>query len=119
MVQSAMNIMQAKVAVNVISAALTGAVNTICGCDTPEQGNGGSGARGLTNKEAKEAAKELGYDQEVKDPGFDSHGNKVFTNGKTLITADRDSHSGGVWKVFDSSGNRLGTFDANLNRIGN
>ena len=33
--------------------------------------------------------------------------------------ADRDMHSGGVWKMFDSSGNRLGTFDANLVRIGN
>lgn len=73
----------------------------------------------MTNKEAREAAKKLGYDWEVKDPGFDSHGNKVFTDGKNYITADRDMHSGGAWKMYDSSGNRLGTYDANLNRIGN
>jgi hypothetical protein len=72
----------------------------------------------MTNKEAKEQAKKLGYDKEVKDPGFDSHGNKVFTNGENFITADRDVHSGGVWKMFDASGNRLGTFDSNLVRIG-
>src|SRR6266851_2170780 len=74
----------------------------------------------MTNKEAKERAKKLGYDREVKDPPFkDSHGNKVFTNGKNFITADRDVHSGGAWKMFDSSGNRIGTYDINLNRIGN
>jgi hypothetical protein len=28
-----------------------------------------------------------------------------------------DSHSGGVWKMFDRSGNRIGTFDQNLVKI--
>jgi filamentous hemagglutinin len=73
----------------------------------------------LTNQAAKEQAQKLGYGQEVRDPPFNSHGNKVFTNGKNFITADRDVHSGGAWKMFDSSGTRLGTYDINLNRIGN
>jgi hypothetical protein len=72
----------------------------------------------LTNKEAKKAAKKLGFDKEIKDPPFFSHGNRVFTDGKDMITADRDGHSGGVWKKFDSSGQRVGTFDKDLKRIG-
>ncbi len=72
------------------------------------------------------AAKALGYEKRIppqKAP-FDSHGQDVFSNGKTYITADMGSHTeagshiGGVWKKFDARGNRLGTYDANLNRIG-
>ncbi len=33
-------------------------------------------------------------------------------------TPDVDSHIGGVWKMFDRKGNRIGTFDALLNQIG-
>jgi len=95
-------------------------------CRTGSGGGGGGGGNNspagstqrMTNAQAKEAASRLGYNQEVKDPGFNSHGNKVFTNGENFITADRDMHSGGVWKMFDSAGNRLGTYDANLVRIG-
>jgi hypothetical protein len=74
----------------------------------------------MTNKEAKKQAKKLGYDREVKDPLLKkgAHGNKFFTNGKNFITADRDVHSGGAWKMFDSSWNRIGTYDIDLNRIG-
>lgn len=74
----------------------------------------------MTNPEAKRRAKKLGYDREEKDPPIKkgAHGNKAFTNGKNFITADRDVHSGGAWKMFDSSGNRIGTYDKNLNRIG-
>jgi hypothetical protein len=71
-------------------------------------------AQRLTNKEAKEAAKKLGYDKEAGDAPFNSHGNKVFTNGDKYITADRDGHSGGTWKMFDKSGNRIGTYNADL-----
>jgi len=110
-----------------VGGAAGGGIGTGVGwivCRTGAPGGGGSGGSNsggqrLTNSQAKQAAKELGYDTEVKDPPFDSHGNKVFTNGKNLISADRDVHSGGVWKMYDSSGNRLGTYDANLNRIGN
>ncbi|XYI04255.1 toxin C-terminal domain-containing protein [Sorangium sp. So ce1128] len=28
-----------------------------------------------------------------------------------------DSHNGGVWKMFDRRGVRLGTYDAELNKI--
>lgn len=40
------------------------------------------------------------------------------------ISANIDGHNGGVWKMADSVANlgskntRLGTFDANLNKIG-
>jgi putative RNase toxin 21 of polymorphic toxin system len=64
------------------------------------------------------AAERLGFNRVVKDAPFNSHGQKVYTDGSRYITRDVDSHSGGVWKMFDRRGNRLGTFDANLNRIG-
>jgi hypothetical protein len=72
----------------------------------------------MTNKEAREQAKKLGYDKEVKNAPFKSQGNKVFTNGKNFISADRDMHSGGAWKMFNRAGQRLGTYDINLVRIG-
>ena len=58
------------------------------------------------------------YDRVVRDPPFNPHGQKVYTNGKDFITPDVDRHNGGVWKMFDRHGNRIGTFDADLNRIG-
>ena len=65
-------------------------------------------------------AERLGFNRRIasqKAP-FNSHGQEVFSNGKNFITRDVDSHSGGVWKMFDRAGRRLGTYDANLNRIG-
>lgn len=65
-------------------------------------------------------AERLGFNRRIasqKAP-FNSHGQDVFTDGRRFITRDVDSHSGGVWKMFDSAGRRLGTYDANLNRIG-
>ena len=59
-----------------------------------------------------------GYDRTVKDPPFNPHGQKVFTNGQNFITPDVDQHNGGTWKMFDRRGNRIGTFDGDLNRIG-
>ena len=81
---------------------------------------------GMTNKEATTAAKELGYS---KVPNVSVHGNAVFKNpkaGKALqyITADADSHIGGVWKAADtiahlgSKATRSGTFNALLEWIG-
>jgi RHS repeat-associated protein len=62
------------------------------------------------------AARDLGF---KLDKGFGRmHGQDVFKSGSRYITRDIDSHSGGVWKMFDRLGNRLGTFDKDLNRIG-
>ena len=48
----------------------------------------------------------------------------VFQRGEDFITRDLDGHNGGAWKMADSVKNlssketRAGTYDANLNRIG-
>lgn len=80
---------------------------------------------GMNNKEATAAAKKLGY---TKVKGASSHGNAVFTNSKAArtlryITADVDSHIGGVWKGADTIANlgskatRSGTYNALLEWI--
>jgi RHS repeat-associated protein len=76
------------------------------------------GAGRLTNAQATDLAGWLGYGTRVKDAPFNSMGQLIFTNGKTFIAADVTSHVGGVWKMFDRSGMRIGTFDALLNLIG-
>ena len=46
------------------------------------------------------------------------HGQQVYKKGKKYISRDVDSHSGGVWKVFEKKGgklNRIGTADKDLN----
>ena len=71
--------------------------------------------------EAKVAAGALGFRQ----TNFRSHGQPVYTNGQRFITPDVDSHAGGAWKMADSVRNlgskntRMGTYDRELNRIGN
>jgi putative RNase toxin 21 of polymorphic toxin system len=72
----------------------------------------------LNGARVGEEATRNGYPNIAKDPPFDPKGQKVFTDGKNFLTRDADSHSGGVWKIFDRFGNRLGTYDQNLNRIG-
>lgn len=48
----------------------------------------------------------------------------MFKRGNDYITRDLDGHNGGAWKMADSVKNlgsketRSGTFDVNLNRIG-
>ncbi|MBS9426327.1 toxin C-terminal domain-containing protein [Photorhabdus caribbeanensis] len=50
--------------------------------------------------------------------------NKKASNKMKYITPDVDQHNGGVWKAADSVKNlgsrrtRSGTYDADLNRIG-
>jgi hypothetical protein len=69
---------------------------------------------------ARDAAKNLGFDRRIppqKAP-FNSHGQDVYFDGKRYITPDVDGHIGGTWKMFDRKGRRIGTFDENLNRIG-
>ncbi|WP_084832450.1 toxin C-terminal domain-containing protein [Enterobacter roggenkampii] len=74
----------------------------------------------LKGKEAEEAAKKLGFDTRIppqKAP-FNSHGQPVYSDGKKYITPDIDSHNvTNGWKMFDRKGNRIGTYDSNLNRI--
>ncbi|HHR4183516.1 TPA: toxin C-terminal domain-containing protein [Salmonella enterica] len=74
----------------------------------------------LKGKEAQEAAKNLGFDRRIppqKAP-FNSHGQPVYSDGKNYITLDIDSHNvTNGWKMFDRKGNRIGTYDSNLNRI--
>jgi hypothetical protein len=68
----------------------------------------------------KKIAGSLGFSRRIppqKAP-FDSHGQQIFYDGKKYITRDIDAHNGGVWKMFDRKGRRLGTFDKNLNKIG-
>lgn len=56
--------------------------------------------------------------------GVFSEGAEVFYNGKNYISPDVYRHNGGVWKMakkpslLKSRGKRMGTYDANLNRIG-
>lgn len=67
-----------------------------------------------------EMANALGYILRIppqKAP-FNSHGQEIYSNGDAYITADVDSHIGGRWKQFDRNGRRLGTFDDEMNRIG-
>lgn len=72
------------------------------------------------SKELEQRAKELGYTNRISPQRapFDSHGQVVFWNGKTYITPDVDGHNvSDGWKVFDRRGNRVGTYDRDLNRI--
>ena len=56
--------------------------------------------------------------------GLYPYGKPVFYNGKNYITPDRDGHNGGVWKMAKKEkdlynrNTRMGTYDAELNKIG-
>ena len=75
------------------------------------------GGSRLTNGQAGDLANYLGFNK-VSNPPFNSHGQAVFESRGRYITHDVDGHRGGVWKEFDRQGNRTGTLDALLNRIG-
>lgn len=68
--------------------------------------------RALTNKEARDFAKEMGY-KETKAP-FDTHGELTFKKGNIYISPDNTGHNGGVWKMFKRNGLRIGTWNKNL-----
>ena len=74
----------------------------------------------LTTKEITSIAKKLGF----KKTSYFSHGQAVYKKGNRYITLDLDRHNGGFWKMADSveglgsKKTRLGTYDMNLNRIG-
>jgi hypothetical protein len=74
----------------------------------------------MTTPEATAAAKQLGFEKIHQT----SHREAIYTNGKVYITLDNTSHNGGVWKMartiedLGSKETRMGTYDADLNRIG-
>jgi len=80
-----------------------------------------------TNSQSKSLVNELGYS---KVNNVTSHGQSLYynpkaTSGMQYITADIDSHSGGIWKAASSIENlaskstRTGTFNWDLTtRIG-
>lgn len=74
-----------------------------------------------TAKEASEAAKRLGFTK-IKETAH--NGQAVYKRGNRYITRDLDGHNGGAWKMarsikdLNSKKTRSGTFDENLNRIG-
>ena len=69
---------------------------------------------------SRDLAAALGYDKRIpaqKAP-FDSHGQEVFTNGKSYITPDVDEHNvTNGWKMFSRRGARIGTYDSELNYV--
>jgi hypothetical protein len=71
-----------------------------------------------TEKEAREAAAQHGW-QETRELSPGGRGKFYRDDGGNLWTRDRDGHNGGAWKQYDRSGTtRLGTYDKDLNRIG-
>jgi hypothetical protein len=78
----------------------------------------GLGGAFITRAAAADAAGNLGFTKQVKDAPFNSHGLPVFQKGSQYITPDADSHIGGVWKLFDKNGKRLGILDATGKCIG-
>ncbi|MEV2251108.1 DUF6531 domain-containing protein [Streptomyces sp. NPDC050147] len=65
-------------------------------------------------------AAELGYKTRIptQRAPFDSHGQEVFSNGKKYISPDVDGHNvSDGWKMFNRKGQRIGTYDADLNYL--
>jgi filamentous hemagglutinin len=73
-----------------------------------------------TKNHATAAAEALGF----KRINETVQGQAVFRRGNDFIARDVDGHNGGAWKMADSVKNlsskatRAGTFDSQLNRIG-
>lgn len=67
------------------------------------------------------AAAAHGYTQRTPEQRapFNSMGESIYQHPRTgnYLTPDRTGHGGGIWKMFDRHGNRLGTFDGNLNYL--
>lgn len=83
----------------------------------------------MTSKESQQAAKKLGYE---KTNYRAKNGEPIYYNKKTKTYISQDigsadgsgPHNGGGWKMgkspqeLNSKSTRLGTYDGNLNRIG-
>ncbi|MFD8493316.1 RHS repeat-associated core domain-containing protein [Amycolatopsis sp. NPDC059657] len=68
----------------------------------------------------RDLAAQLGFTQRIppQRAHFNSHGQEVFTDGRRFITKDVDEHNTRGWKMFNRRGDRLGTYDMDLNRVG-
>jgi RHS repeat-associated protein len=82
---------------------------------------GPPGGTALTTPQITDMANRLGF----RKTNYRSHGQVVFTDGRRFITQDVDEHkAGSLWKMADSVralGSRKlrsGTYDYDLNRIG-
>lgn len=81
----------------------------------------GSGAVYKTDTDAAKGATDLGYTRTNLRSSGDT---AIFKKGNSYITRDRTGHKGGAWKEASSPENlnkkstRNGTFDVNMNRIG-
>jgi len=79
-----------------------------------------SGAVYKTTKEATAAAEKLGFTRINETV----NGQAVYQEGRRFISRDVDGHNGGVWKMADSvkslgsKNTRMGTYDADLKKIG-
>jgi len=74
----------------------------------------------LTATQARQIAEELGFTElpRSKIPKeIAVHNMPAFKKGNIIITPDRDGHGKSVWKVYDTRGNRLGSYDAYFNWI--
>ena len=93
-----------------------------------ERGNTSSGksseitfTQGTPGKERKVTVK---IPEGYRKTNYKSHGQSVYTNGKNYISPDRDGHNGGIWKMakdeklLKRKETRMGTYDVNLNRVG-
>lgn len=59
------------------------------------------------------------WSPEAEDVSIPSASFKITATAGDNITPDVDGHNGGVWKVFDRLGNRIGTYNSDLTfRIG-
>jgi hypothetical protein len=70
----------------------------------------------LPNPLAKAIAEPMGFEKR-NNPPFDTHGKAAFYNPKTKkwISADKNGHNGGVWKMFDDKIiKRNGTYNIDL-----
>lgn len=74
----------------------------------------------VTAKEATKIAEKMGF----RKTNYFSDGQPVFQKGNKFITIDATSHNGGFWKMANSvkelklKNTRMGTYDKQLNRIG-
>ncbi len=84
-----------------------------------KKGIGKSNWQRMTAKEARTAAKKLGFEE----TNYFSENEPIFRKENLYITPDRKGHNGGIWKMskshdFKNREKRLGTYDKDLNRIG-
>jgi hypothetical protein len=78
----------------------------------------------MSLQEKKLVADKIAKDMGFKKTNYYSKNLPVYQRGNRFITIDRNDHNGGFWKMADSvkslehKATRLGTYDKNLNRIG-